>query len=99
MTTGAEFAALAARAHTRGITVIETAKDEFVVTMRGAFAMVDGMPDLRAQLERMGVRVSATPGTWRDYEARKREWSCNNPGATAEQYHAAMRRIADELGV
>jgi len=33
------------------------------------------------------------------YEAAKRSWTCANPGATAEQYEAAMRAIARRYGV
>lgn len=30
---------------------------------------------------------------------RLRSWTCANPGATAEQYEAAMRAIARRYGV
>ena len=33
------------------------------------------------------------------YEAAKRSWTCANPGATAEQYEAAMLAIARRYGV
>ena len=36
---------------------------------------------------------------WHSYEAAKRAWANANPGATADQYEAAMRAIADRLGV
>lgn len=33
------------------------------------------------------------------YEAAKRAWETANPGATPDQYTAAMRAIAKRLGV
>ncbi len=33
------------------------------------------------------------------YEAAKRAWIAEHPGATPEQYSAAMRAIAERLGV
>ncbi len=36
---------------------------------------------------------------WHDYEAEKRAWVAANPGATPEQYDAAMRAIAERLGI
>lgn len=33
------------------------------------------------------------------YEAAKRRWAAQNPGATAEQYEAAVQGIARRLGV
>ena len=33
------------------------------------------------------------------YEAEKRAWIAANPGATPEQYEAAMRAIAARFGV
>ena len=32
-------------------------------------------------------------------QAGKREWIAANPGATPEQYDAAMRAIAEQLGI
>lgn len=37
--------------------------------------------------------------SWLDYEAAKRAWIAANPGATPEQYDAAMRAIAELYGV
>lgn len=37
--------------------------------------------------------------SWQAYEAAKREWIAEHPGATPEQYDAAMRAIAERLGV
>ena len=37
--------------------------------------------------------------SWQAYEAAKRAWVAANPGATPEQYDAAMRAIAERLGV
>ena len=37
--------------------------------------------------------------SWQAYEAAKRAWIDANPGATAEQYEAAMRAIARRYGV
>ncbi len=37
--------------------------------------------------------------SWQAYEAAKREWIAANPGATPEQYSAAMRAIARRYGV
>ena len=37
--------------------------------------------------------------SWQAYEAAKRAWANANPQATAEQYDAAMRAIAERLGV
>ena len=37
--------------------------------------------------------------SWQAYEAAKREWIAANPGATPEQYVAAMKAIAEQLGV
>ena len=36
---------------------------------------------------------------WQAYEAAKRAWIAANPGATPEQYEAAMRSIAERYGV
>ena len=36
---------------------------------------------------------------WQAYEAAKREWIAANPGATSEQYVAAMKAIAERLGI
>lgn len=36
---------------------------------------------------------------WAAYEAAKRAWVDANPGATSEQYDAAMRAIARRYGV
>ena len=36
---------------------------------------------------------------WQAYEAAKRAWVDANPGATSEQYEAAMRAIAELYGV
>ena len=36
---------------------------------------------------------------WKAYEAAKRAWIAANPGATPEQYEAAMRAIAARFGV
>ncbi len=37
--------------------------------------------------------------SWQAYESAKRAWIDANPGATAEQYEAAMRAIARRYGV
>ena len=37
--------------------------------------------------------------SWQAYEAAKRAWIAANPGATPEQYDAAMREIAERLGI
>lgn len=37
--------------------------------------------------------------SWQAYEAAKRAWVAANPGATPEQYDAAMRAIAKSYGV
>lgn len=37
--------------------------------------------------------------SWAAYEAAKRAWIAAHPGATPEQYDAAMRAIADRLGI
>ena len=37
--------------------------------------------------------------SWQAYEAAKRAWIAANPGATPEQYDAAMKAIADRLGI
>ena len=37
--------------------------------------------------------------SWQAYEAAKRAWIAANPNATPEQYDAAMRAIAERLGV
>lgn len=39
------------------------------------------------------------PNPWPQYEAEKRAWCARNPEATPEQYEAAMRSIAERLGV
>jgi hypothetical protein len=36
---------------------------------------------------------------WQAYEAAKRNWQAANPGATVEQYEAAMRAIAGRFGL
>ena len=37
--------------------------------------------------------------SWQAYEAAKRAWIAANPNATHEQYDAAMRAIAERLGI
>lgn len=37
--------------------------------------------------------------SWQAYEAAKRAWIAKHPGATPEQYDAAMRAIAQRFGV
>jgi len=37
--------------------------------------------------------------SWEAYEAAKRAWIAANPDATPEQYDAAMKAIAERLGV
>ena len=37
--------------------------------------------------------------SWQAYEAAKRAWIAAHPGATPEQYDAAMRAIAERLGI
>ena len=37
--------------------------------------------------------------SWQAYEAAKRAWIEEHPGATPEQYEAAMRAIAKRYGV
>ena len=37
--------------------------------------------------------------SWQAYEAAKRAWIEAHPGATPEQYEAAMRAIARRYGV
>jgi hypothetical protein len=36
---------------------------------------------------------------WHQYEAAKAAWKAANPGATPQQYSAAMAAIAKRLGV
>ena len=36
---------------------------------------------------------------WAAYEAAKRAWVAAHPDATPEQYEAAMRALAEEMGV
>lgn len=36
---------------------------------------------------------------WRQYEAEKQVWTSFNPGATAQEYEAAMQAIAQRCGV
>lgn len=36
---------------------------------------------------------------WQAYVDAKRAWEAANPGATPEQYDAAMREILDRLGL
>jgi hypothetical protein len=36
---------------------------------------------------------------WREYERRKAAWVAAHPCATPEEYEAAMREIARELGL
>lgn len=43
--------------------------------------------------------VAPAGNRWRLYEILKQEWAASNPGATPEQYQAAMRRIAARCGV
>jgi hypothetical protein len=38
-------------------------------------------------------------GSWQDYEYAKQEWAHRNPRATCEQYDAAMRAIAQRMGL
>lgn len=45
------------------------------------------------------TRRKVSSGSWRDYESEKAIWIARNPGATPEQYEAAMARIARLCGV
>lgn len=36
---------------------------------------------------------------WQAYEAAKRAWIAAHPDATPEQYDAAMKAIAERLGI
>lgn len=36
---------------------------------------------------------------WETYESAKRAWVRDHPDASEEEYHAAMREIAREVGV
>jgi hypothetical protein len=36
---------------------------------------------------------------WREYERRKEQWAAAHPNASHIEYAAAMRSLADELGV
>lgn len=83
----------------RGISVVHLAGTEYMVSSRGAMTVANGVPELRALLARMGVCDLPPAGTWQDYEARRREWRAENPGATCGEYETAMRSIADELGL
>jgi hypothetical protein len=54
----------------------------------------------RAQTKDFRRRVRENePNPWLRYETRKRAWADQHPGATPEQYAAAMQRIARELGI
>ena len=83
----------------RGISVVHLAGTEYMVSSRGAMTVAANVGQLRALLARMGVRDLPPTGTWQDYEDRKRGWQADNPGATCSEHEAAMRRIADELGL
>lgn len=83
----------------RGISVQPLADGAFAVGARGAMKVVDTAVELRALLERMGVRDLPPAGTWRDYEERKRAWKAAHLGASHDEYTQAMRRIASELGL
>ena len=37
--------------------------------------------------------------SWQAYEAAKRAWVAANPGATPEQYEAAMKALAKQFKV
>lgn len=37
--------------------------------------------------------------SWHAYESAKRAWIAANPGATPEQYDAAMRALAKRYGI
>lgn len=39
------------------------------------------------------------PQLWREDSQRKTEWVAKNPQASEAEYDAAVKRIADELGV
>ncbi len=36
---------------------------------------------------------------WQEYERRKKEWREQHPNASYQEHEAAVRRIADELGI
>lgn len=45
------------------------------------------------------IGAVAHTSPWVRYEHAKARWAEANPGATPAEYEAAMRRIADEVGV
>jgi hypothetical protein len=94
-----ERAELITAAEKRGITVVDLDSDEYVLTMRGAFRMVQGEAELLQALARMGVDVLPVRAAgWADYEAAKRAWLGEHPGASPDDYEQAMQRIAVERG-
>lgn len=48
---------------------------------------------------RSAVRTRSTCADYARYEAYKAEWKARNPGATPQQYDAAVRTIAKAFGV
>ena len=43
--------------------------------------------------------LAQSRATWADYERLKAEWQSKHPKASTDEYAAACRRIADELGL
>lgn len=52
-----------------------------------------------ATVDRRAKDVQDYRAKWLDYEQRKRQWAQRNPGATAEQFEAQVRRLMQELGL
>lgn len=59
--------------------------------------IVTTAPVHRAASQQYANEPSAAP--YRAYEAVKHAWRQQHPYATAQQYGAAMRELADTLGV
>ena len=47
----------------------------------------------------MADKLKEETERWQMYEAAKRAWIAEHPGATPEQYEAAMKAIAERLGI
>lgn len=67
-------------------------------TARGHFFSACEAP--HRQAPRIGARSLTTEQQrWQAYEAAKHLWECQHPEATSDEHEAAMRAIAQRVGV
>ena len=68
-------------------------------TTKPSRARRPGGSQSRAQRPQPAQEPEGCSMSWQAYEAAKRAWIAEHPGATPEQYEAAMKAIAEQLGI